>query len=118
MLRSLNPVSICVAVLFYSDLNMARAGVVNHPADWAFGGYHEIQGNRRRNRLLALETLAEVAEIDGSEALARAHRDWIDDALRSEGGRREELWTKSLAVGSEQFVQKIQEKLLTPKIGL
>ena len=49
--------------------------------------------------------------------MARAHRDWIDDALRSEGGRREEMWTKSLAVGSEQFVQKIQEKLEVRGIG-
>jgi putative transposase len=103
--------------LVYIDLNMVRAGVVSHPADWAFGGYHEIQGNRRRNRLLALDTLAEVTETNGPEALARAHRDWIDEALRSEDSQREELWTKSLAVGSEQFVQKVQENLGVRGIG-
>lgn len=41
--------------LVYIDLNMVRAGAVTHPAEWAFGGYHEIQGNRRRNLLLALD---------------------------------------------------------------
>jgi len=41
--------------LVYIDLNMVRAGAVNHPAELAFGGYHEIQGNRRRNLLLALD---------------------------------------------------------------
>ena len=90
---------------------MVRAGVVTHPADWAFGGYHEIQGNRRRNRLLNLDTLAEVTETNGPEALARAHRDWIEETLSAERGQREEMWTKSLAVGSEPFVQKVQENL-------
>ena len=30
--------------LVYIDLNMVRAGVVKHPAEWEAGGYHEIQG--------------------------------------------------------------------------
>ena len=30
----------CIA---YIDLNMVRAGVVNHPSEWNFGGYNEIQ---------------------------------------------------------------------------
>jgi len=29
--------------LVYIDLNMVRAGVVNHPAEWAYSGYREIQ---------------------------------------------------------------------------
>jgi putative transposase len=58
-----------------------------------------------------LDTLAEVAEIDGPDALAKAHRDWIEEILASDKGRREELWTKSVAVGSKRFVRKIQENL-------
>ena len=97
--------------LVYIDLNMVRAGVVNHPSEWAFGGYHEIQGNRRRNRLLDLDILSEVVGTDGPEALARAHREWTEEALKSEEPRREEMWTRSLAVGSEQFVRNVQETL-------
>jgi putative transposase len=97
--------------LVYIDLNMVRAGVVNHPAEWEFGGYHEIQGNRRRNTLLALDTLAEVTETDGPDALAKAHRDWVEEISASDKGRREEIWTKSVAVGSKRFVRKIQETL-------
>jgi putative transposase len=97
--------------LVYIDLNMIRAGVVNHPSEWAFGGYHEIQGNRRRNTLLALDTLAEVAEASTPEALSRAHREWMEDALSCERQQRDEIWTKSIAVGSEQFVLKIQDRL-------
>src|SRR5262249_14281913 len=29
--------------LVYIDLNMVRAGAVEHPAQWEVGGYHEIQ---------------------------------------------------------------------------
>ena len=29
--------------LVYIDLNMVRAGVVDHPAHWVNGGYREIQ---------------------------------------------------------------------------
>lgn len=97
--------------LVYIDLNMVRAGAVTHPAEWAFGGYHEIQGNRRRNRLLALDALAEVAEVDSPEALVKGHREWIEEALCSGGCQRDEAWTKSLAVGSEPFVLKVQENL-------
>ena len=103
--------------LVYMDLNMVRAGVVSHPADWAFGGYHEIQGNRRRNRLLNLDILAEVTETNGADDLAIAHRDWIEETLSAERGQREEMWTKSLAVGNEQFVQEIQENLGVRGIG-
>jgi putative transposase len=49
--------------------------------------------------------------------LARAHRDWIEEILRVEDSQREEMWTKSLAVGSEQFVQKVQENLGVRGIG-
>ncbi|MDD4457802.1 MAG: transposase [Syntrophotalea acetylenica] len=103
--------------LVYIDLNMVRAGAVHHPAEWAFGGYHEIQGNRRRNTLLALDALAEATETDGPDALAKAHRDWVEEILASDKGRREEIWTKSVAVGSEPFVRKIQEKLGARGIG-
>ena len=34
--------------LNYIGLNMVRAGVVRHPAEWAWCGYHELVGKRRR----------------------------------------------------------------------
>jgi putative transposase len=89
---------------------------MNHPHrglpwDLAGGGYHEIQGNRRRNRLLALDVLAEAAEAESPEVLARGHREWIEETLCSQGRQWDDVWTKSLAVDSEQFVLKVQENL-------
>jgi putative transposase len=97
--------------LVYIDLNMVRAGVVKHPKEWVHGGYHEIQGQRRRNTILALDVLAEAVEVGSQEELARAHREWIEEALRSERRQREEFWSKSVAVGSEEFVIKTQQML-------
>lgn len=34
------------------DLNMVRAGVVNHPAQWNWDGYNEIQNPKGRYRLI------------------------------------------------------------------
>jgi hypothetical protein len=38
--------------LCYIELNMVRAGVVSHPREWEWVGYHEIMGQRKRYRLL------------------------------------------------------------------
>jgi putative transposase len=97
--------------LVYIDLNMVRAGAVRHPAEWVHGGYREIQGMRRRNTILALDALAEAAEVGSLEALAKAHREWVEGALTSEVLARNEAWTRSLAVGSEEFVLRAQTML-------
>ena len=36
--------------LVYVDLNMVRAGVVDHPSKWKWSGYHEIQKPKIRYR--------------------------------------------------------------------
>jgi hypothetical protein len=47
----------CIA---YIDLNMVRAGVVNHPSEWNFGGYNEIQKPRERYALIDYKRLMEL----------------------------------------------------------
>ncbi len=34
--------------LFYIDMNMVRAGVVDHPRKWKWSGHHELTGLRKR----------------------------------------------------------------------
>jgi len=94
--------------LTYIDLNMVRAGAVKHPEEWIHSGFHEIQGNRRRNTLIDLKALADVLEFDSREALRAAHREWVDEALGKEDQRREDIWSQSVAVGSSEFVQQAQ----------
>ena len=44
--------------LVYIDLNMVRAGVVAHPADWANSGYREIQNPPKRYGIIDLRQLS------------------------------------------------------------
>jgi putative transposase len=97
--------------LVYVDLNMLRAGVVKHPEEWAHGGYHEIQGNKRRNTIIDLKALASVLELNGVDALRIAHLEWLEESLRGEASKREEIWSQSIAVGSVEFTLRTQTAL-------
>jgi putative transposase len=74
--------------LVYIDLNMVRAGVVNHPSLYSVSGYNEIQNPPGRYAVIDQQALLEA-----------------DKAGRSD------LWSSSIAVGSENFVKEVQHKL-------
>jgi putative transposase len=97
--------------LIYIDLNMVRAGAVQHPDEWVHGGYHEIQGNRRRKTIVDRIALVDALEIGNADALARSHDEWITNALNSKTLHKQESWSASVAVGSSEYVQKIREGL-------
>jgi putative transposase len=42
--------------------------------------------------------------------LQRTHAAWMDEALKAEPCRRDESWTRSLAVGSQAFVARFQSE--------
>ena len=46
--------------LIYIDLNMVRTGVVNHPGEWAHGGYREIQEPAKRYGIIDLPGLGQI----------------------------------------------------------
>ena len=94
----------------YIDLNMVRAGVVAHPAQWEVGGYHEIQEERLRYRVVDRRALADALGIE-LPRLAEAHRGWVETALQAEAQQRNPLWTESVAVGGREFVEAVQRKL-------
>jgi len=97
----------CVA---YIDLNMVRAGVVEHPAQWEVGGYHEIQRPRRRYRIVDRPALADTLGVELGR-LADAHEAWVAEALRSAERQRQALWTESVAVGGRAFVAGVKRAL-------
>jgi putative transposase len=49
--------------LVYIDMNMVRAGVVKHPAEWAHGGYREIQLSPKRYRIIDITALMEPGDF-------------------------------------------------------
>ena len=57
--------------IVYIDLDMVRAGIVDHPSQWPFCGYNEIQEPRRKNVLINYEKLRELAGAESYDLLKR-----------------------------------------------
>jgi hypothetical protein len=100
----------------YVDLNMVRAGVVTHPSEWKWSGYHEIQQPKARYRLIDHKKLLALLDVDSSTALATAHRGWIASQLQR-SPEREERYSKSIAIGSQSFVESVKVKMGIKAIG-
>lgn len=99
--------------LTYIDLNMVRAGVVEHPADWRDGGYRELLDGRRRYLTVDAAALLDVFDIHNLEVLQRQRDEWIASLLAT-GSVRDAKWTECIAVGSRSYVQTMQRASRIP----
>jgi putative transposase len=97
--------------LVYIDLNMVRAGVVKHPAEWAHGGYREIHAPPERYGVIDLVTLSALTGFASVAEFQKAHREWVDAALRGKISARDERWSATIAVGSREYVNKVKTEL-------
>lgn len=94
--------------LRYIELNMVRCGVVNHPREWEWVGYHEIMGRRQRYRLLDLERLCWRLGTDQLDQVRTNLDVTLEETMVGDQMKREARWTEGLAVGSRAFVERIQ----------
>lgn len=99
--------------LCYIELNMVRCGVVAHPRDWAWVGYHEIMGNRRRYRLVDLDRLCWRVRAGSVEELRKNLMASLSERIARGELKREPCWTTSLAVGSLGYVEKVKPLILS-----
>jgi len=97
--------------IVYIDLNMVRTSVVDHLSQWSFSGYGEIQEPRRKCALIAYERLLALAGFTTYEEFHAAYSHWADEYLGEGGGVHDSMWTRSIVVGSEGFVERTKEKL-------
>ena len=95
----------------YIDLNMVRAGVVNHPSQWEWCGYRELVGEKKRYRFLDLKEILEWYGGSDIEEFRANYRHSISEAIENRDLSREECWTQSIAVGGEIFVKDIGERI-------
>jgi putative transposase len=97
--------------LVYIDLNMVRAGVVRHPAQWPHSGYREIHQPPERYRIIDLGALSRMCGFDEVAGFQQAHRQWVEAALREDRMARDDRWSESIAVGSQAFVKRVKAEL-------
>lgn len=96
--------------LVYIDLNMVRAGVVRHPAQWKVSGFNEIQSSRARYRVIDIEALRKLTGSISAGAFRTMHQTWVEDELARGQLARQPEWTESIAVGSEDFRCRFQRQ--------
>jgi putative transposase len=96
----------------YIDLNMVRAVVVRHPEEWEWCGYHELAGLRQRYRLLDLECALKWLDGMSRDILAHEYGAAVERGIRFGEMTRNPDWTESIAVGSEEFVKNVSQKVL------
>jgi len=97
--------------LVYIDLNMVRAGVVKHPDKWKHGGYQEIQNPPNRYSIIDLAKLMDLCGFTDIEKFQAEHRAWVMSEISKGAMHREAMWTESLAVGSQSYVEKVKDRL-------
>ncbi len=97
--------------MVYIDMNMVRTGTVSHPLEWEFCGYNEIQIPRKRYALINYKKLTELLHSRSIEDFKDTYNGWIEEALRIDRHVRESKWTRSVAVGGKEFVEKTKDRL-------
>lgn len=90
---------------------MVRTGVVEHPADWKFSGYNEIQNPRQRYRIIDYETMKNMFQFTDSDQIKESHQKWVDEALKHDLLKRQSQWTQSIAVGDKEFLDSVKDSL-------
>ncbi len=103
--------------IVYIDMNMVRAGVVDHPEQWIQSGYNEIQTPRKKCILIDYDTLRRLCGFDNYNNFKHARYKWISTALSKNDLYRESQWTNAIDVGSESFVKKVKKEMRSSAIG-
>lgn len=95
--------------MLYIDLNMVRAGVVNHPSEWKWGGWQEIHHSKDRYRIIELENILRF--LDGYDE--QQFLETYDALLQQSLTKLEKVdeWSESVAIGDKEFVETIQKKI-------
>ena len=96
--------------LVYLDLNMVRAGVVDHPAQWEMNGYNEILQPPARYGVIDQLELTRLCGFTDAARFQEEYGRWVEVAL---GGnlQRESCWAESVAVGSRGFIEETKARL-------
>ncbi|MFK7994905.1 MAG: transposase [Granulosicoccus sp.] len=101
----------------YIDMNMVRAGEVQHPGDWRCGGYYESMHPCRRGGRIDHAQVHRILQFDSASALQSARDGWIAAKLASASLCRESYWTDSIAVGDLAFALKMKRAMAYTQPG-
>lgn len=94
----------------YIDLNMVRAGVVCHPLEWKYSGFHELHHLPARKRRLDTDTLLKLFGQPTLEKLSTTLDRWAVEQINQGALAREGMWSEPVMVGNEAFIHLEHER--------
>lgn len=90
---------------------MVRAGAVQHPGQWRWNSYAELVGERERYRIVAIAQLLQLLGGWEETTIRKRYQAEIEYAIEAGSLRREPDWSESIAVGSEEFIRRMSQRL-------
>jgi putative transposase len=97
--------------MYHIDMNMVRACVVEHPRQWEFCGYKEIQNPRKRKGIIDFDRLIGLLGFENYDDLKDAHYKWVESEIQADNSDKENKWTQKIGVGSKTFIEKMKKAL-------
>ncbi len=73
--------------------------------------FNEIQETPKRYAVIDGRALLDLFAMGDQEHFLQEHRYWVEAELQADAKKRKGLWSESIAVGSEGFVEKIRQQL-------
>jgi hypothetical protein len=73
--------------------------------------YNEIQNHRKRKGIIDFDRLMDLLGFENYDDLKEAHAKWVDSAIQTDNSGKETKWTRSIAVGSKTYIEKMKEAL-------
>ncbi len=96
--------------LFYVDMNMVRAGVVQHPSAWETGGCCELMGKLPDSNLIDQTALVRLVACGDVANFRTWHKRTVDELCARALHLREPWWTKAVAVGSHDWIAPLADR--------
>ena len=90
--------------LIYIDLNMVRAGAVEHPSQWKHSAWSELTGVRKRYRIINIERLLKCLWMNDGKTFREWRRQAIEQQLQRDRLEREPYWSTAVAVGDQEWL--------------
>jgi len=97
----------------YIKLNIVPTGAVSNTGQWQVSSFREIQEPPKRYRIIDLDSLQRLLEIDGLERLQQTLTRWVEDALHRGELKRNPVWSESVAVGNPEFLEAKSSQTVT-----
>jgi len=97
--------------IIYIDLNMVRAGAVDHPIHWVHGGYAELQSPACRYQRIDYDVLMRLLGMNTIAQMQQARAQWLVAEMNRGPLVRLPEWTEAVAVGSESYIKSIMPQL-------